>query len=511
MVAKAKPVEAELPPPIGLAAALIDAADEQAGIHAARADPYRLAQLHLRMVHHHAHRPTLACQGDEILAWDGFRWVDATRDIDSAIFQTARGEFERQNMIATANYHKLLASEKEKPKPPPTVRIIKDGLIRDVKLALRSLVSVPADRERPCWLGGEEPWPTKEVVAFPNALVYLRGLAADDVKYLADPTPWFFCTRCMGFAFDASAPKPSAWLSFLDEIFGDDEGAVQLLQEWFGYCLTDDTSQQKILMVVGPTRSGKGTLGRILTGLLGPESVAGPSFTSFATNFGAESLIGMAAAVVGDARLSGRSDQAVITERLLSISGEDRITVDRKYRRAWMGTLPTRLMLLSNELPELKDASLALANRLLIIRLKKSFLGGEDRNLTDRLMGELPGILLWAVEGWKRLHERGHFVQPESSREVVNAMKDLSSHVSAFVNERCVVDPKLKVPTEDLFKSYQQWCQGQGRKPLDKSRLGRDLNATVLGVSHQRLKESNMRTPYYLGLALLPKAVVDKP
>jgi len=34
------------------------------------------------------------------------------------------------------------------------------------------------------------------------------------------------------------------------------------LQDWFGYTLSPDTSQQKMLMIVGPTRSGKGTIGR---------------------------------------------------------------------------------------------------------------------------------------------------------------------------------------------------------------------------------------------------------
>ena len=34
------------------------------------------------------------------------------------------------------------------------------------------------------------------------------------------------------------------------------------LQDWFGYALAPDTSQQKIFMVVGPRRGGKGTIGR---------------------------------------------------------------------------------------------------------------------------------------------------------------------------------------------------------------------------------------------------------
>ena len=52
----------------------------------------------------------------------------------------------------------------------------------------------------------------------------------------------------------------------------------------------------------------------------------------------------------------------------------------------------------------------ALAGRLLVILFQHSFFGREDPGLTDRLMGELPGILNWAIEGYERLQARGHFV-----------------------------------------------------------------------------------------------------
>jgi len=38
-------------------------------------------------------------------------------------------------------------------------------------------------------------------------------------------------------------------------------------------------------------------------------------------------------AIISDARLSGRTDQAIVTERLLSISGEDSLTIDIRTGR----------------------------------------------------------------------------------------------------------------------------------------------------------------------------------
>ena len=75
-------------------------------------------------------------------------------------------------------------------------------------------------------------------------------------------------------------------------------------------------------------------------------------------------------------------------------------------------------MLISNELPRLNYASGALASRMILLKLSRSWFGKEDTGLTGRLLKELPGILLWAIGGWQRLQQRGRFVQPESAAQL---------------------------------------------------------------------------------------------
>ena len=128
-------------------------------------------------------------------------------------------------------------------------------------------------------------------------------------------------------------------------------------------------------------------------------------------------------------------------ERLLCISGEDTLSVDRKHLTSVTMKLPTRFLFLTNEFPRLTDASGALAGRFVILRLTRSFYGEEDTGLTDRLLEELPGILNWAIEGWQRLRARGHFVMPATSQDAVQEIEDLSSPVSAFVRDWCLVGP----------------------------------------------------------------------
>ena len=115
-----------------------------------------------------------------------------------------------------------------------------------------------------------------------------------------------------------------------------------------------------------------------------------------AQNFGLAPLIGKPLAIISDARLGGRTDTQVVVERLLSITGEDWLSVDRKFLPAWNGQLPTRFLILTNELPKLGDASGAIASRFIVLRLIQSFYGQEDLSLTRKLLEEAPGILVWA-------------------------------------------------------------------------------------------------------------------
>ena len=182
-----------------------------------------------------------------------------------------------------------------------------------------------------------------------------------------------------------------------------------------------------------------------------------PTLAGLGTNFGLAPLIGKRVAIISDARLGGRADQHAIAERLLSITGEDAITVDRKFRDAWTGRLQTRFLILSNELPRLADASGALAARFIVLVLTNSFYGREDLGLSDRLLTELPGILNWSYCGMAvGSAERGHFVQPRSALDAVQQLEDLGSPIGAFLREECEVGPGYPVETTRLFQAWTE-------------------------------------------------------
>jgi putative DNA primase/helicase len=188
-------------------------------------------------------------------------------------------------------------------------------------------------------------------------------------------------------------------------------------------------------------------------------------------------------AVVSDARLGGRADQSAIAERLLAVSGEDGISVDRKHRTAWYGRLATRFTLLTNETPRITDASGALASRFIILQATQSFFGKEDHGLEGRLLAELPGILLWALNGHARLQERQRFVQPASAAEIMGELEDLGSPISSFLRDCCEVGPDKTVERRALFGAWDTWCSDEaGLRRGSEATFGRDLRAAVPGL-----------------------------
>jgi putative DNA primase/helicase len=365
--------------------------------------------------------------------------------------------------------------------------------------ALKSHAHLAASTISPSWLVDQGEPMASEIVSCSNGLLHLP------TRDLLPQTPKFFTRNALPLPYLADAPAPTEWLAFLDKVWPNDPQSIAVLQEIFGYFLTSDTRQQKLFLLVGPPRSGKGTIGRVLTELLGRHNICSPTLASLAERFGLQPLIGKSAAVIGDARLGGQANQQTIAERLLSVSGEDPMDVDRKHQLVWTGRLIARFFIISNELPPLNDASGALASRFIILRLTKSFLGKEDTGLTARLLKELPGILQWAIDGWARLAQRGRFEQPASADSHVAALNDLSSPIKMVLNDKCVIDADLHIECGRLYGAWVQWCAENGHKNTGSSaRFGSHLSAVLPNIRTIRPNPggSKQRPRCYAGIGL---------
>lgn len=419
-------------------------------------------------------RPTVRFWQGELHMWNGRHYVEIpTADVRQLLYEVG-------------------APASMKPIKKRTVDDVRDALCAVANLSHRDVPTAPA------WLDGAAN------LADARALIPLRnGLLDVGSGTLHPHTPSYFSPYSLPFEYVEDAPLPSAWLSFLDSVWPGDEESIEALQEWLGYLLTLDTRQQKGLAVIGPKRSGKGTIGRLLGQLLGELNVVSPTLASLGEPFGLQPIIGKALILMSDARLGKRADTASITENLLRIIGEDSITIARKFQAAYTAKPLARVVIFANEVPAFRDAASALPSRFIILKMDRSFYGAEDHELDRKITAELPGILLWALEGLRRLRNRGRFLQPAAALSAIRMMEDLASPISAFLREVCVVEAGGEVPIQKIYTAWRDWCAEHGRdSPGTEQTFGRDIVAAAPGVRVTRKRIEGQRVRYYSGVRL---------
>jgi hypothetical protein len=157
--------------------------------------------------------------------------------------------------------------------------------IGDLAEALGAICILRDDIDQPCWLDGSQ---SKGVI-----VACANGLLELEKRELRPHSPLFFNLVAVPFPYDPNAPSPAEWLMFLQKLWpGDnpdaepalDQPEIQALGEWFGYVISGRLDLHKILLMIGPTRGGKGIIARILSALIGPANVAGRRSAALAAN-----------------------------------------------------------------------------------------------------------------------------------------------------------------------------------------------------------------------------------
>jgi len=151
-------------------------------------------------------------------------------------------------------------------------------------------------------------------------------------------------------------------------------------------------------------------------------------------------------------------------EELLRITAGDPETVLRKYLGPWIGQLPGKVWMASNQVPNFNDA--VLPTRFIKVAFTVSYLGREDNNLSDRLLGELSGIAGRCLRAYHRARDRERFIQPRSAQMLEAQIAQSSDPFTEFVQGTFIPDPAGTVSCGKVFSEFQSWCARHGRTEL---------------------------------------------
>lgn len=300
-------------------------------------------------------------------------------------------------------------------------------------------------------------------------LVFSNGVFDIRTQRLEPHSAAYYTTQYKPYAYDPSIPCMQ-WLMFLNSIFDGDQARINLLQEWMGYLLVSDYRFHKMMMMVGPPRSGKGTIGKVINEIVGQESFSGGELSSFAEDAFLDSIAEKNAVFIGDAERKV-SAQAIgkVVGRLKEISGNDQICFNRKFKSAVTTTIKAKITIASNTIPMLFDDSGAFGSRMLVLVFSHSFLGQEDPNLFDRLKLERSGIVAWALAGLQRLYaNNGVFTKSEVGDIEREYIEESFNPLKQFLEETCELDKTALTSSGDLHQTYVAWAINNGDSPLTR-------------------------------------------
>jgi putative DNA primase/helicase len=324
--------------------------------------------------------------------------------------------------------------------------------------------------------------PDSRFINVTNGLVDWRT----GVLYPHDPEVLSTAQIAVAWNPTATAPK---FQKFLSEVLPDCES---LVEELFGYALYGALPFHVAVMCLGRGRNGKSTLLRVLMALVGDENCSSIPLQALGENrFAAANLFGKLANICGD--LDARAVKR--TDIWKQITGDDIIMAEHKYRDPFQFRSHALQFFSANEPPISSDQSDAWFDRWIILPFGQRFAPDArppDVKLTAKLTSpdELEGILVLAVEGLRRLVDRGQFDKPEPVLRATAAYRERLDTVRAFINEECVVEPDEYVQRSELYRNYREWTHDSGRYPVSAVTFNDHLRSALgARVGEKQIKQ----------------------
>ncbi len=321
----------------------------------------------------------------------------------------------------------------------------------------------------PHYAPSRQPAPMCRRVFFDNGVLQL----SDNLMY--DHVPDNNNLSCLAVSYEPWEARPACneWLSFLEGIWGECEDyaqRVRMLQQIFGWLIVNSNlGIQKCVALDGVSRGGKGTILNVIAALHGYERVAPIEFSDLGDDKEQSNLINKSVGIDFDAKSPERSKRSSASSFFNKVTANDPVSIKQLYKQQpWQGRLDTKLIFACNGMPILSDDSAATANRAIIVKFDKSFLGREDAGLSQRIIdNELAGITAWAVEGLQDLVANDcKIALAPSSVEASELHKESTQSLLTFVEE-CLVATSGSAKAKDVYRAYEAWAAENNFKTMN--------------------------------------------
>lgn len=293
----------------------------------------------------------------------------------------------------------------------------------------------------------------KQIPKYSQYVFLENGVYNIGTRKLEKFTPNLITTNKISTKYNEEATCPE-FLKFINQAMMGDEQLIKVIQEMIGYCFVDCNKAQKFFLLYGVGSNGKSVLGDVIISVLGDENVSSVSVNQMKENFVVGNIEGK------KANISSENEANFETEKIKAISSGDVITFDIKYKMPYEYRPTCKLIFISNTLPNTYDNSLGFYRRLMIIPFNNIVKPEQkDVNLTQKLIQEKEGVLLWALEGLNRLVSNNYnFTRSETMDKMLKEYKDSQDPVHMFVKESLKTERDSRINRRELIEKYVNWA-----------------------------------------------------
>lgn len=272
------------------------------------------------------------------------------------------------------------------------------------------------------------------------------------------------------------------------------------LQVALGATFTGDPREESAFMIVGPERSGKGTLFETLQFLGGPIA-AEVSIRTFLDRKNANEqnfdLAGLHHARLVHASES-KPDDWFDSALLKALSGGNWVRCAFKGKDLFTYRPMYTVWITSNFPPKMKPEDKAAWYRLKVLQFPHSKAGSEDKNLKRELRNpeNLRAVLAWLIEGSIMWYSRpGGLKTPTAVSELTESYRGALDYLEQFLEEyfdlagnyedlETLQTQGFTVSADRLYELYKSWHEDNGAPELNKTTLTNRIRQRLGGINH---------------------------
>ena len=318
---------------------------------------------------------------------------------------------------------------------------------------------------------------------------------------LLDFTPDVVCTSKIPTNYNPDASTEKA-----DKIIGsfvrDDPFKKNLICEMLGYGLYEDKNLiGKFFIIVGDKENGKSVFLRYTTNTFGDFNIMSLDLKDLGSRF-ATTLLRDKIFNLGDDISGNYIDETDVLKKV--VTGE-KMVVEEKGKQGRSESYNIALIFTANKTPRVKDPTGAVLRRAMLIIFDNDFSVGSparDNKILQKIKNEeeREGLLKLAVEGLKRLSERGYFEENEETIKNLidfdfdnNPIKEFDYEMRTLKTDGWYIDKT----TKEVYRQYEFWCIENDVRPLSRRNFTKEFKVLHKLEIKQKRIEGGIENIYY--------------